>query len=322
MEENLSYSLVHIFRKLYQSRRFIIFITIASVLAGVLFRVLRPAKYEAKTVFVLKNPLYADRNFLYNNETKFIDYFAGEDDIDKFMLMAESDSVQNYIIEETGLAQAYKYNLSDAQNVMALKKEFSSNLKIIRTDKKSLTLSYTDKDEERAIKVANLTVAVLERSLRSFYNEIRASMYQSIANKIHEEDSTIISLTDTLIRLREKYEIYDVISPSRYNIMLTSGIKPDGRQDFARGIEVIQNYESVKDQLVADRSRHISLVNQYTTGTRLNELPLTKVIIKAKLPLKKSGTGMLMIVVASGFAGAFFSVLYVLLIGFYRKIAS
>lgn len=322
MEETISYSLFHIFRKLYHRRRFILFVTIASILAGVIFKVIKPAKYVAKTVFVLKNPLYADRNFLYNNETKFIDYFASEDDIDKFMLMAESDSVQNYIIDAMDLGKAYKYDLSKPENAEALKKEFASNLSIVRTDKKSLTLSYTDKNEERAVKIANLTVEVLERSLRSFYNEIRASMYQSIANKIHEEDSTIISLTDTLTLLREKYGIYDVISPSRYNIMLTAGMKPEGRPDFARGVEVVQNYESVKDQLVADRSRHISLVNQYTTGTKMNELPLTKVIIKAKLPLKKSGTRLLLVIVAAGFAGAFFSILYLLFIDFYRKIVS
>jgi uncharacterized protein involved in exopolysaccharide biosynthesis len=322
MEENLSYNLFNICRKLYERRRFIIFITIASMLAAILFRIIKPAKYEAKTVFILKNPLYADRNFLYNNETKFIDYFASEDDIDKFMLMAESDSVQNYIIDEMQLAKAYKYDLSSPEKTETLKRKFASNLNIVRTDKKSLTLSYTDKDEERAVEVANLTVIVLERSLRSFYNEIRANMYQSIANKIYEEDSAILSLTDTLVLLREKYGIYDVISPSRYNIMLTAGMKPNGKPDFAKGLEVVQNYESVKDQLVADRSRHISLVNQYTTGTKMNELPLTKVITKAKLPLKKSGTRLSLLIIVSGFAGAFFSILYILFMGFYRKITS
>lgn len=322
MDQTNSYSLFNILRQVYRHRRFIIIITCCTILAGVITRLVKQRKYVAETVFILKNPLYADRNFLYNNETKFIDYFASEDDIDKFMLMAESDSVQGYIISEMSLAEAYKYDTSDDKKVKALKKEFFSNLNIVRTDKKSLTLSYTDKDPERAAEVANLTVAVLEKSLRNFYNDIRASMYNSIANKIKEEDSVILALTDTLTVLREKYGIYDVISPSRYNIMLTSGMKPNGKEGFARGLELIQNYESVKDQLVTDRSRHISLVNQYTTGTGVNEMPLTKIIKKAELPLKKGGVGMLMTILGSAFIGIFCSVLYVLFVAFYRKIAT
>lgn len=104
--------------------------------------------------------------------------------------------------------------------------------------------------------------------------------------------------------------------------MLTAGMKPNGREGFAKGLETIQNYESVKDQLVADRSRHISLVNQYTTGTGMNELPLTKVIKKAKLPLKKAGMGFFTTIVAAGFAGAFFSMVYVLFTGFYRRLTN
>src|SRR4051812_10556107 len=82
-------------------------ITVVSAIAGALFYLAGPKKYEAKTEFVVRNPLYGDRNNLYNYETKFIDYFANEDDVDRVMLMAGSDMVQSQVIKNMHLAEAY-----------------------------------------------------------------------------------------------------------------------------------------------------------------------------------------------------------------------
>jgi uncharacterized protein involved in exopolysaccharide biosynthesis len=314
-------NLFSIARQIYARRFFIILVTLVATIAGLCFWLLKPKKYEAKTIFILKNPLYADRNFLYNSDTKFIDYFASEDDIDKFMLMANSDDLQMGIIMAARLDEVYKVDTAVARQAQALKRKFSSNLKIVRTDKKSLTLSFTDTDPSRAAKVANISVDVLEHSLRGFYNDIRANMYGSIITKVKQEDSAIAALTDTLVVLREKHGIYDIISPSRYSITLNSP-KASGKPNYARGLEEIQNYESLKDQLVTDRSKHVGLINQYTTGTGVNELPLTKIIAAAKPPVKPAGIGLAMTLLVCGFTGAFFAMLYVLFITFYRKAIS
>lgn len=125
-------------------------------------------------------------------------------------------------------------------------------------------------------------------------------------------------LTDTLAHLRDEYGIYDIISPARYNIMLSS-LKNSGKPGFARGVEQIQNIESVKDELVSDRARNITLANQYTTGTKMNELPLTKIVKLSPLPIKASGPGLKMVLLICALSGFFFSTLYVLAVAFYRN---
>jgi uncharacterized protein involved in exopolysaccharide biosynthesis len=315
MHFNEDYSMGSVFNALYKRRRFLLVFTIATVLVGLLAYALRPKKYTAETLFILKNPLYADRNNLYNNETKFIDYFASEADIDRMISMGGSDVIHQRLIQDMNLAEAYDYDTTDAKELVALKKKIASRLRLVRTENRDISLQYSDKDPKRAAAVANYLVPLLENGLRQFYNGMRMNMRTSIMTKIAEQDSTIDVLTDTLVKLRQQYGINDIISPSRHNIMLSS-LKDNGNKDFARGVEVIQNIESVKDEVVSSRARNITLVNQYTTGTSMNELPLTNILKHALPPVKATGIGMVLVLVGSFLAGLFFGSLYILFSAF------
>jgi hypothetical protein len=289
-----------------------------AVVTGIAIYLLVPTKYEADVIFILKNPIYADRSNVYNYEAKFLDYVANDDDVDRLITMASSDSLQNNIIRTMHLAAAYDYDSTDAEQVHKLKKYFKRHLKIYRNEFKNVVLTYTDKDPVRAAAVANLCVDLLEVSLRGFYNGMRKNMHTSIMNKVHQEDSAIAVLTDSLVRLREQYGIFDIISPSRYNIMLSS-MKENGHAGYARGLEQVQNIESVKDELVGDRAKHISLANQYSTGTEVNEMPLTHIVQAAKPPFKQTVRDIFVITGISACLGLLFGVVQVLMAEYFKR---
>jgi capsular polysaccharide biosynthesis protein len=284
----------------------IIVITIVASVSGAAFYLAGPKKFEGKTEFILRNPLYGDRNNLYNYDTKFIDYFANEDDIDRLILMSEADIVQSKVIRNLNLAKEYAIDVSNRKGEEQLARKFSKSYNITRTEYKDLVLSYTDVDPERAAKVANESVAVLDSVFSAYYKDMRQGMYQSIVDKVHEEDSSINALTDTLTNLRALYGINDIISPSRNNLMLSS-MKESGKPNYGRGVELIQNTESLKDQLVADRAKQTTLVNQYKTGIRIDQMPMIKVVTVAKTPVSPKGIGGMYTVLACAFLGFFFS---------------
>ncbi|MCD6063719.1 MAG: Chain length determinant protein, partial [Flavipsychrobacter sp.] len=85
------FDLVDIIQTIRQRRKFILIVTILTVLVGVLFTFVRKNKYKAEAEFFLSNPLYADRNYLFrSHDMHFVDFFAGDDDIDKIIVTAES----------------------------------------------------------------------------------------------------------------------------------------------------------------------------------------------------------------------------------------
>ena len=289
-----------VYSSIARHKGLIISISIASAIAGALFYIAGPKKYEAKTEFLLGNPMVGDRTNLYNANDRTFDYFGNEEDVDRIILLSKSDIVQSRVIRGQHLAEAYKIDTTTRKGQMRLERKFDGNLSIMRTEYRAIVLSYVDTDPVRAADVANECVTVLENT------------YQSIAAKMHEADSTITVLTDTLIKLRDKYGIYDIINPNRYNIML-SGAKTNGHKDFAAGLEAVQNIESLKDQTVSDRAKLTTLLNQYTTGVKNDQLPIVKVITPAKVPVTPKGLGGMLTVLACGLIGCFFGTLILLL---------
>ncbi len=202
-----AYTLQPIARIAWGKRLTIIMVVLATMAVGLAISLLRPKAYKAKVEFFLKNPLYADRSYLYSSDARMIDYFAGDEDIDRMRSMIWADSVQDKIIREMHLAEAYGRDMAKPADAKAMKKEFSGRMNIYRTESKVAILSYVDKDEERAAAVASRSVQLLEQLLRGFYNEMRQSIYVTMAGRISEEDSMIGLLTDALAVLREQYGI-------------------------------------------------------------------------------------------------------------------
>lgn len=311
------FDLVDITQTIRQRRRFIIIVTILTVLVGVLFTFVRKNKYQAEAEFFLSNPLYADRNYLFrSHDMHFVDFFAGDDDIDKIIVTAESDLVRDKVIQNLNLAAAYKIDMNNPGDRGKLKGMYEKRFKIKRSEYRHLMLTYTDTDPKRAADVLNEHIRVTEETYRQYYNTIKGYAYNSIQDKISEMDSSINSLTDTLATLRDKYRIYDIISPARTTAASV------GSAASGYGVEQVQNISSIKDQLVIDRAKYVSLLNEFSTGTKDGELKFIQVTNAATPPNDPEGLGLVLTVIACTLLGLFFGTLYILLITYYRIIIS
>lgn len=315
------FDLVDIAQTIRNRRGFIIGITVAAAVLGTVFYLLQKKTYKASSEFIVSNPQYADRSNLFRTtEPRYVDYFASEDDIDRVMAIAKSDLVKNQVIENMHLFEAHKLNPADIKDADKMNGIYKKNYDVTRTEYKNMEVSFVDEDPKRAADVTNEAVRIIEETYRNYYNSIKARIYKSIQDKIVEIDSSVNRLTDSLAVLREQYKIYDIISPSRENIMAGS-MKPTGA-DFGKGVELIQNIESVKDQLVTDRAKNISLLNEFSTGTKLNDLRFLQVISTATPPVKPAGLGLILSVIACTMVGFFLSVVIVLLGAYYKKLVS
>ncbi len=313
------FDLVDIIRIIERRRRFILIVTAVAMALGLVFHLVRKKKYEAKAAFFVSNPVYSDRsNIFAGADSRYMDYFGDEDDIDRVIALSESDSIIAQIIVSTGYDKANNVNFDDAGQRNELKQKFKKALDIKRTEYKLMEVYFTDPNPELAATVANQTVNVLERSYRGYYNSRKEGLYNSIKSKMVEVDSSINALTDTLARLREVSGIYDIISPNRQNLV-SSHIQGNGK-DAGRYMELIQNFEATKDMLVTDKAKYVSLLNQYSTGTDPDGMRLLHSITVARPPVDTAGPSVFVILAACFFIGLFFSVLFVLLTNYYSEV--
>ena len=312
------FDLVDVTQTLRNRRKILVIVTVvAAILGGLLFFV-RKKKYKAEANFIIANPLYADRtNIFRTTDMNFVDYFGGDDDIDRIIAVATSDTVRNTVADKLNLWDAYKLKKDDPEDRDKMRGIFKKNYKIKRTEFTTAKVTYIDKDPERVAQVVNISMEIMEEVFRSYYISMKNNVGFSIQRKITELDSSIAALTDTLGHLRDKYKIYDIVNPARANLM-TAQVRPTGGAGFGMALEKLQNIEAVKDQLVKDKASSMSVLNEFQTGADMESMEYIHVITPGRAPVDPTGLGLILTVLAMGLLGFFFCSVYVLISTYYK----
>ncbi len=313
-----SFDLIDVIRTIQKQKRTIIIITLVAVGLGGIFFAVKKKKYKAASHFLVNNPLYGDRQTLFRSfETRYVDYFGGDDDLDKVTALLNSDTVRERIIRNCQFQIVYNADINTEKGHAFLMSVFDKNFNVKRSEYKDIEVSYIAYDSVTAANVANMAVKVTEEVYRHYYTATKEGMAASIRNQVHQLDSSINLLTDSLANMRDRHNVYALISPSRQNIN-TSDMKGGGK-GYGRAIEEIQNVESVKDQLVMDRAHYISVLNEFSASSG-SSMEYLKVISRAHPPTGPSGTALNMVLIVAGCIGMFFSTLLVLILAYYRKL--
>lgn len=313
------FDLVDIVKTLQQKFRLIVIVVVAAAVVGAITFFVRKKIYKGKAAFFVANPIYIDRANLFRADYgNFIDFFAKEDDLDKVMAIAKSDSLQLRVINKMRLDSVYKLDPAKPKEQLKLMQLFEGNYEIKRTEYTTLEVSYTDEDPVRAAAVANELQNSISEMYSGYYANLRNHMSSVLHTKVRQMDSTIATLTDSLVVMRDRYQIYDIISPSRNNLITSNLGSRNITPGLGRGVEEIQNIESIKDRHVTDRTEYLTILNEFETSQRTGELPLVQSLSKAKVPYKPNDFGFVVTVIICGAVGFFFSVLWILLTTYLR----
>jgi len=317
---NPRFDLIDILKTLQARARYILIVTIAAGLLGGVVYLLKKKEYKGVSEFFIASPYYSDRNNLFRTDKiEFINYFGREDDIDKVIAIAKSDSLAKKVIATLHLAEHYKVDVSKPEKLHDLIQTFQNKFSIKRTEYTSVEASYLDVDAGMAAAITNGTIQCISDMYSGYYGTLKNYAQQAIMAKIHETDSAITKMTDTLVSLRNTYQIYDIISPSRKNIISNNAAHGTG-PGYARGMEDVQTIESIKDQLVIDRAQYMSVYNEFNISNKAGELPLIQVYTKADVPFKHNGFGLLITGIISALVAFFFISLWVLIAAYLRTI--
>ena len=317
-----SFDLVDVVKTIQKKIGFILIITLAAVAVGAIFFVVKRKKYKGEAKFLVGNPLYTDRSTLFRNiETRYVDYFGGDDDLDRVTSLLNSDTVRERIMRNSQFQIIYNADINTEQGHAYLMSIFNKNFNVKRSEYKDMEVSYIAYDSVTAANVANMAVKVLEENYRSYFVSAKQDISASIASKVKELDSSIVVYTDSLVNIRQKYGVYGIISPNRQNT-ITGDTKASGNgQAAARGIEEVQNVESIKDQLVSDRAHYISMLNEFSASSN-SKMEYIKVISRALPPSGPTGPTLMIIMITAGCLGFFFSVMFVLMMAYYRLLSA
>lgn len=299
---NPRFDLVDIIQTLRRHSKLLLMAVIASAILGGLFYVFGKKKYEAEADFIISNPLYADRNNLFRNrDTRFVDYFGGDDDLDRVLVIAASDTLRNAVAEQLNLWDAYKLDRTKAEDRQKMKEIFKDKYKMERTEYTTGKVYFEDTDPVRAAAVANLSIEVSENIFRSYYLKMKNNVANSVRERIGEIDRKIAEITEEQVELSK-------------NMSKGAGTEEHIKQQTKAAETAV-----LKEQLIQDKANNISILNELLTGVDSNDKNrYVQVITPATPPEKPAGIGLALTVIGAAFFGFFFVAIYLLIITYYR----
>lgn len=318
-----TFDLVEIIKVIQRNIKMILGISISVAIIGAIAYKLKAKSYKAETEVYMTNPLFGDRlNMLRRSvgDSRLANYFGTEGDVDRGMTMIESKDVEDSVITYCGLYGAYEFDYGNPKDRAKMSNLFRDKFKAKRTENATIICSYEDTDPVRAAKVVDAIVKIADFRFRGYLANIKNNNVKEINKKVAKLDRDIEIFTDSMIALRKKHQIYDLLNPSRQNL-LVGAMSPIGKIDAAEGIEIIQNVESIKDQLVMSRSEQIATAYELESSN-LDEVSILHYVSTPFPPNKPSGLGFILTTIASGLAALFFSILLFCFISYLKAIAN
>ena len=289
-----SFDLIDVIKTIQKQRKAILIITAIALALGGVFFAMKRKKFKAASHFLVNNPLYGDRNTLFRNyEQRYVDYFGGDDDLDRVTALLNSDTVKDRIIRNCQFQIVYNNDINTEKGHAFLMGVFDKNFNVKRSEYKELEVSYIAYDSVTAANVANMSVKVCEEAFRNYYTSMKLGMAKSIGDKLKQIDSTINVCTDSLVHMEA-----------------TGG---------AKSAESAKTLRATKDQLALDRARYVSIINEFeaTTNSAMNYL---KVTTRAIPPTSPIGPSLMTVLMVAGFLGLFGGVLLVLVLAYYNRL--
>lgn len=246
-------------------KKILIFSLAVAVITAVFF-LFQKNYYNAYGSFFTGSAVMSGRvNLFRESPQEWVDYFGGENEVDRAYVVGNSAQVISYLIEKFKIRDHYKIDSTDKEAMKKTYKKFSKNFTINRSGFKHIEINFSDEDQNLCHQVVNEAMNRIETQLRTIYIGINRQLALSLDIRKDSLDAALQVMTDSLASLRVKYNIYDLIAPGRKNAI---SFTPKGSgQNYAEGIEVIQNLEEMKDKLAMDKAKYMSLSNEFKTAT-------------------------------------------------------
>lgn len=353
-------TLLGVLKTLFRWRRPIIIVCGIAAVGTAVISLLLPNYYRASTTFLVASPDQAKPELLFGQGNFEPEYYGNDDDIDRVLTIANSSELAQFVIDSFHLYRHYDIDSTTRKAAYRVRMAFHKHFEIKKTKLSALELSIEDTDKEMSAKMT--------KAARDKINQINQGLLKAGQNKIIktyeaeiiQKENQLKQVGDSLISLRRKFGIYNIVAQTESMPAQLSEAEADLvsnttrlevlRQSPRTPRDTIANLEAkVKgmEQEVKSLDEKIKLFNdgmpvvlayekQYSEAnqslsddrerlkfykaTYVSEVPSLLLVEDAETPIVKSRPKRSIIVIAAGAIAFLFSILGILLFESYKDL--
>lgn len=248
-------NLFPILRPLIRSRRFILRLTLAAAILSVVIALLLPNYYESETRFFIASPDLGKPEKIFGLTGNDMAYYGTEDDRDRFLSLAESGMILDFLIDSFQLMEYYDIDSSSRSGESYSQAALSSDLTILKDERDAIRIKmiHTSDTTARDIVVAARNFA--EQQIVEFQKQGQKRVIETFEHSIRDKEKLIQRYTDTLKYLQERYGI---IEPETQSELIATSITT-AETDLAEAMGKLHRLESTpgarRDSIIKVQTR-------------------------------------------------------------------
>ena len=277
-----SFNLVQIWRVIHAWKKQLLVIFLFSLVVSIAVAFLIPPQYTGQVIFIPASQSLGDRSNLFREDFELPgDYFGNGNDLDRLLAIAQSPSVIRYLVSRFSLVNYYDINPHLPHPQTRAAHQLKKQMQIEKTELSTLRLTVWDHQPKMAADLANAAVEKIREENQQLLVTARSGLVQALQKHLGEISRQLGQLPDSLL---------DPV---------------------------------IKDQLIqADlksQDHYRSLVGEFQTSLD-NQIP-NLYILSAAYPAQKPAYPVKwVIIVGITLTTLFFSVLFIGLLDYYRRI--
>lgn len=196
--------------------KFILLITIASVIIAAAALFFISPKYTATTKLLPGNAVLADKARLFNTDIQHLySFFGSGDDLDRLMSMASMDTSLKQVINHFNLTNYYEIKEQDAGMLMYKTiRHLKKDLALVKTVNNELEISCAHQSKDTAAAIVNFMAEQTATKMQAIWNQ----QYLKIGEAL---DSSITDLSNQFNALNIKSANNDAITKTKMSVLLS-----------------------------------------------------------------------------------------------------
>jgi capsular polysaccharide biosynthesis protein len=240
-----------------------------------------PPYYKSLCIIYPANPeLTSSQDLFYSNAQTTM--FGLSADADRVLQIAESSPIKLYMVDKFHLFQHYRIDsATEAYPKDAVLKEFEDNYSVKRNERGAIEISVEDQDKQLAADMANAATAEIDQMYKDVVNGNKEKILGIYQQKIDDNQNKIKLLTDSILKLRTKYNFFDGINKMSGNINAT------GSDSFQKAYEQIKMLEAEEQFTIKDLNLSSTDYSEYAASIS-KDVPTIYIIERAVPAERKS----------------------------------
>jgi tyrosine-protein kinase Etk/Wzc len=242
-------NLLGVFQTLYRWRKTIRNVCLLTAVGSIGGSLLLKDHYQAVTTFYPVSTQVFSPELTFGYTSQVQNYFGDDRELDRYLEIANGNELRDYMVRRFDLYTKYGIDSTSKKGPYTVREIFSGYYSAQKNKNDAVEVTMEDTDPVMAANMANAARDCISQIAQRIVKESQGDLLKAFENNLKEKQLLLTTLSDSLMRMQNKYKIFDAeILGQQLSTQLT-GAEAEVIKNSAR-LEVLQNNPLVPQDTV------------------------------------------------------------------------